>query len=192
LTAARRLLAILTVFLVALLAAAAAAPAKPVAADGIVGTGGAAVPQIDWEACPAATPEEAAALADFDCATVDVPLSYRDPDGPSIQLALGRLPAADQEKKLGSVFTNPGGPGGPGRIPFFLSEALHQRFDFVGFDPRGIGESTPLNASAATSRPFACSASSSRSPRSRRSASSGSTSTGPIGAPCGAGRSSST
>lgn len=73
-----------------------------------------------------------------------MPLSYRDPSGPAIQLALGRLPAADQEHKLGTIFFDPGGPGGSGRIPPELTPELHERFDIVGFDPRGIGSSTPL------------------------------------------------
>lgn len=73
-----------------------------------------------------------------------MPLSYRNPEGQSIELALGRLPAANPERKLGSLFWNPGGPGGSGRIPPIFSEALHRRFDLIGFDPRGIAASTPL------------------------------------------------
>ena len=131
-------------FLAVCLSALLASPAVAGKPDRPLGTNGAAVPEIEWSACPAATPEEAEALAEFSCSVVDVPLTYRKPDGRQIELALGLLPATDQAHKLGSVFWNPGGPGGSGRIPFELSPAIHERFDIVGFDPRGIAASTPL------------------------------------------------
>jgi pimeloyl-ACP methyl ester carboxylesterase len=130
--------------LLALVAVPRAALAAPVVVDGIAGTHGAAVPQLEWGPCPAATPEEAEFLKDYQCTTAEVPLSYRDPDGQSLELALGKLPAADPSRRLGTLFWNPGGPGGSGRIPPIFSEALHERFDLVGFDPRGIAASTPL------------------------------------------------
>src|SRR5918998_5695487 len=116
------------------LAAPAAAPAQT-----LPGTNGAPVPELDWAACPANV-----APAPYQCTVAEVPLSYRDPHGQSLELALGKLPAADQERKLGTLFWNPGGPGGSGRIPPLFSQQLHERFDFVGFDPRGIAASTPL------------------------------------------------
>ncbi|MEA2331564.1 MAG: hypothetical protein QOH58_1702 [Thermoleophilaceae bacterium] len=134
-------LAILAIVLLGLLAG----PAAATGGDSIRGTNGAAVPQLAWGPCPAATPEEEQALAPYQCSVAEVPLSYRDPDGQTIELALGRLPATDQANKLGSLFWNPGGPGGSGRFPFPFSEALHQRFDLVGFDPRGIAASTPVH-----------------------------------------------
>jgi len=99
---------------------------------------------LSWTTCPAGTPVPAGALPldRYQCATLAVPLSYRDPTGARIQLAVGRLPAADQSHKLGTLFYNPGGPGNPGRIPPVLTSELHQRFDLVGFDPRGVGAST--------------------------------------------------
>ena len=127
-------IALLALCLTALLTSPAAA-GKP---DRPLGTNGAAVPKVEWSACPAGVEPE------FSCSVVDVPLSYRKPGGRQIELALGLLPATDQEHKLGSVFWNPGGPGGSGRIPFELSPAIHERFDVVGFDPRGIAASTPL------------------------------------------------
>lgn len=130
--------------LIALVAFPRSALAEPVVVDGIPGTNGAPVPALAWAACPATTPEEAEFLKDYQCTTADVPLSYRDPRGQSVKLALGRLPATDPKHRLGTLFWNPGGPGGSGRIPPAFSQRLHERFDIVGFDPRGVAASTPL------------------------------------------------
>lgn len=85
----------------------------------------------------------------FQCATVQAPLDYDDPTGAKIDLALIRLPAGDQARKIGSLLVNPGGPGGSGvdmvrGVGAFLPLELRGRFDIVGFDPRGIIRSTPL------------------------------------------------
>ena len=53
-------------------------------------------------------------LRPYRCRTIEVPLSYRDPHGQSVELALGLLPAADPARKLGSLFWNPGGRAGRG------------------------------------------------------------------------------
>jgi pimeloyl-ACP methyl ester carboxylesterase len=125
------------------LAALGGAPSVAIA-DRTPGTDGPPVPKLRWGPCPAATPEEAEFLRPYRCTTVRVPLSYRHPRGPSIELALGKLPAANPARRIGSLFWNPGGPGGSGRIPPPFSDALHDRFDIIGFDPRGIAASTPL------------------------------------------------
>ena len=89
-------------------------------------------------------------LEAFECATAVVPLDYDRPKGKQITLALARLPAADPSRKIGSLFLNPGGPGGSGvefvqgAGPFLYSDEVRARFDLVGFDPRGIIGSTPL------------------------------------------------
>ena len=70
----------------------------------------------------------------LECTVAEVPLSYRDPEGQSIELALGRLPAANPERKLGSLFGTRW-PRRSCRIPPIFSEALHRRFDLIGFDP---------------------------------------------------------
>lgn len=85
----------------------------------------------------------------FECATVRVPLDYDQPQGPKISLALIRLPAGDPGERIGSLFLNPGGPGGSGveivrGIAEFMPPELTWKFDLVGFDPRGIIGSTPL------------------------------------------------
>jgi pimeloyl-ACP methyl ester carboxylesterase len=146
--AALRRLALLVVALVALACPGAAL------ADAIPGTGGAAVPTLEWGGCPASSPEEAQFLRPYRCTTVEVPLSYRDPSGQSVELALGLLPAGDPAHKLGTLFWNPGGPGGSGRIPPSFSDVLHARFDIVGFDPRGVAASTPLQCFSGNEQAF--------------------------------------
>jgi pimeloyl-ACP methyl ester carboxylesterase len=85
----------------------------------------------------------------FQCATVAAPLDYDRPGGPTISLSVIRLPAGQPGQKIGSIFINPGGPGGSGvdvvrAIGQFLPLEIRGRFDIVGFDPRGIARSTPL------------------------------------------------
>jgi pimeloyl-ACP methyl ester carboxylesterase len=104
------------------------------------------VPELDWSSCAA----EGEGLEAFQCATAVVPLDYDKPKGRQITLALARLPASDPSRKIGSLFLNPGGPGGSGvdfllgAGPFLYSDEVRARFDLVGFDPRGIIRSTPL------------------------------------------------
>ena len=85
------------------------------------------------------------------CATLTVPLDYTRPDTTTrLTLALLRVPATDQQHKIGSLVVNPGGPGGSG-IDYAASAkdafgaALRERFDIVGFDPRGVGRSDPID-----------------------------------------------
>jgi len=84
------------------------------------------------------------------CATAKVPLDYDRPYGKQVTLALVRVKAKDQKHRIGSLFVNPGGPGGQATTmalaaPLFLSEALLDRFDVVGMDPRGIGYSDQVD-----------------------------------------------
>lgn len=82
----------------------------------------------------------------FDCSTLNVPLDYTQPDGATISLSVVRLKAS---KPVGSLLLNPGGPGGSGidyvrAAPYVVSQNLIKRYDIVGFDPRGVGKSTPV------------------------------------------------
>ncbi|WP_040804931.1 alpha/beta fold hydrolase [Nocardia concava] len=78
----------------------------------------------------------------LECARVTVPIDYKKLDGKTAQLAISRLPATGQ--KIGSLLTNPGGPGGVGLdLPLGLSKSLADRFDVIGVDVRGLGASTP-------------------------------------------------
>src|SRR3979411_382475 len=84
----------------------------------------------------------------FQCTTVQVPLDYAHPEAGSIGIAVSRKPATDTARRIGSVLTNPGGPGASG-IQFLKGEAvsmanLNARLDLIGFDPRGVGQSVPV------------------------------------------------
>jgi len=78
-----------------------------------------------------------------------VPLDYRQPGGQTITVAAVRLRARDTAGRIGSLLVNPGGPGASG-VQFVLDAAqsfpaaIRDRFDIVGFDPRGVGQSTPV------------------------------------------------
>ena len=81
-----------------------------------------------------------------ECATTLLPLDYDNPKGPKTEIAVLRVKAKDQKHKIGSLFLNPGGPGGSGtgialQSPYFLSQSILDRFDIVGVDPRGIANS---------------------------------------------------
>lgn len=116
---------------------AAAGQSAPAAGSGALPPAPTPAP-VKWSACGM-----------YDCATLDVPLDYADPNGEKIQLALKRR-AARGGQKIGSLLINPGGPGGSA-VDFLSSFAagpgvqLNTRFDIVAFDPRGVGQSTPLN-----------------------------------------------
>jgi pimeloyl-ACP methyl ester carboxylesterase len=78
------------------------------------------------------------------CASALAPLNYDDPDGTAITLALAKRAAAGGPK-LGTLFINPGGPGASGRsyVTYFKGRGL-EGYDVVGWDPRGVGSSTPV------------------------------------------------
>lgn len=84
----------------------------------------------------------------FDCATVVVPVDYLDATAGTLELALVRRPAGDPARRIGTLVVNPGGPGASGvrrvRRGFTVSPEVAARFDIVGFDPRGVGGSTPI------------------------------------------------
>jgi pimeloyl-ACP methyl ester carboxylesterase len=86
----------------------------------------------------------------FQCATLKVPIDYAQPSRGSLDLALIRRPAEDPIHRVGSLVTNPGGPGAAGTQDLRLTAAryppeLRARFDLVSFDPRGVGMSSPVH-----------------------------------------------
>ena len=96
---------------------------------------------LSWSACP---DDEAL------CSTLTVPLDYRHPARETIDLALLKVPAADPARRIGSLVVNPGGPGAPGTdyaasAAQVFREPLLDAYDIVGFDPRGTGDSDPVD-----------------------------------------------
>ena len=85
-----------------------------------------------------------------DCGTVDLPLDYDDPTGEQTSVAVLRSRATQPTKKLGTLFVNPGGPGGSAvslaaNAAYFLPADIVKRFDVVGIDPRGTNFSSNVS-----------------------------------------------
>ncbi|MBF6212416.1 alpha/beta hydrolase [Nocardia puris] len=99
--------------------------------------------QVTWESCDDYAGGEGLSAEGLDCARIDVPLDYADPDGEVARIAISRLPA--EGARLGSLLTNPGGPGGAGlSLPSTLKDTpLPRHFDVIGVDVRGVGASSP-------------------------------------------------
>ncbi|MBT2444880.1 alpha/beta fold hydrolase [Streptomyces sp. ISL-36] len=114
---------------------------------------GLAAQRLEWAPCapPSAAegggppPSPLPGGAAWECAFMDAPLDYDEPDGETFELALIRARAADPQNRIGSLVFNFGGPGGSGltALPSFAShyEKLRSRYDLVSFDPRGVGRS---------------------------------------------------
>ncbi|MFE6844539.1 alpha/beta hydrolase [Streptomyces sp. NPDC057686] len=102
----------------------------------------AGIPRLDWRPCTPGSP--------YDCATARVPLDHSAPAGRTIDLAVVRRKATDGAHRIGTLFVNPGGPGGPGTVQVpqnygSFPKELRERFDIISWDPRGIGNSTAVN-----------------------------------------------
>ena len=87
---------------------------------------------LEWKRCGSA-----------ECAGLEVPLDYAEPDGESITIKVLRVRAKREKGRLGSVVVNPGGPGASGfdyarAADFIVGKPVRQRYDVVGFDPRGV------------------------------------------------------
>ncbi|MDF2666655.1 MAG: putative hydrolase or acyltransferase [Microbacterium sp.] len=86
----------------------------------------------------------------LDCTTVTAPSDYSDPSKGDLQLAVVRH-RATSGKPLGSLLTNPGGPGASGvalvksSLSILVDQKLSDAYDVIGFDPRGVGESTAVS-----------------------------------------------
>ena len=98
------------------------------------------IPTLNWHSC---------FNDELQCTRADVPLDYDDPTGTTTSIFMSMLPASDQADKIGALFINPGGPGGPSSqftqvLAELMGPKVSQRFDVIGIDPRGIGRSQLL------------------------------------------------
>lgn len=93
---------------------------------------------IDWHECDKT----------YECGELEVPMDYANPDEGTFTIALGRRAASGSQERIGSLLINPGGPGGSGlqmleSAGLYFSRAVMERYDIIGFDPRGVGETDP-------------------------------------------------
>ncbi|MGW4528782.1 alpha/beta hydrolase [Amycolatopsis sp. NPDC004378] len=106
---------------------------------------------VSWGACSADTLKQVPAdqAGYYSCARYRVPIDHDNAALGTIDIALLRRAARTPDNRVGSLFLNPGGPGGSGlRMPIsghnYFQPAVLDRFDLIGFDPRGVGQSNPL------------------------------------------------
>ncbi|MFE7313137.1 alpha/beta hydrolase [Streptomyces sp. NPDC057555] len=108
-----------------------------------------AAPRIDWQRCSGADPSET-----LRCGQLSVPIDWSRPGtSPRTTVDVARLPAADPEHRIGTLFFNPGGPG-DGEVGYlrnaqareqYFPQRIRDRFDIVAVEPRGTGINPPLN-----------------------------------------------
>ncbi|MEV0978971.1 alpha/beta hydrolase [Streptomyces sp. NPDC049915] len=104
---------------------------------------------IDWQDCPA----DWGLAKPIQCGWVSVPLDYAHPFGKQIKLAVDHIGnTGTKQERQGALVYNPGGPGGSGmRFPARVTAKnpiwanVAKAYDFVGFDPRGVGHSAPIS-----------------------------------------------
>lgn len=95
--------------------------------------------KLDWATC----------YEDFECTDLRVPIDYADLTVGTFKLAVLRYKAQDQKNRIGSLIVNPGGPGGSGvdyayNAEYVFDPDILDRYDIVGFDPRGVDRSAPI------------------------------------------------
>lgn len=96
--------------------------------------------KLSWRTCEAGV----------QCGGVTVPIDWAAPSGATIKLAVNRVRARGGAPRIGSLIINPGGPGAPGTqyltgIADRFGADVRARYDIVGFDPRGVGSSSPVD-----------------------------------------------
>jgi len=96
--------------------------------------------KLDWSSC----------YDYFDCTELRVPIDYEDLSVGTFRISVLRAAAKDQDKRMGSIVVNPGGPGGSGvdyayNADYIFSPDITDVYDIVGFDPRGVAQSEPIS-----------------------------------------------
>lgn len=89
--------------------------------------------EVDWKKC-----------GSLQCASIEIPIDWDDEQSDSVELALAKVPASGTSQ--GTIFVNPGGPGGSGIdfVEYAVTNDLYENFDVIGWDPRGVGKSTQV------------------------------------------------
>ena len=95
--------------------------------------------ELSWSTC----------YENFECADLDVPIDYEKISTGTFKISVLRYAAQDPQKRIGSLVINPGGPGASGvdyayNAEYIFDPDLTDRFDIVGFDPRGVARSAPI------------------------------------------------
>jgi pimeloyl-ACP methyl ester carboxylesterase len=95
--------------------------------------------KLDWATC----------YEDFECTDLRVPIDYADITVGTFKIAVLRYKAQDPKNRIGSLIVNPGGPGGSGvdyayNAEYVFDPDVLDRYDIVGFDPRGVNRSAPI------------------------------------------------
>jgi pimeloyl-ACP methyl ester carboxylesterase len=101
-------------------------------------------PPVQWGPCEHPRLVQAGA----ECGFVEVPLDYRNPSGTKIKIAVSRVKHKTPDAQAqGPMLVNPGGPGASGLIYAifgeFVPDGAGDAYDWIGFDPRGVGSSEP-------------------------------------------------
>jgi pimeloyl-ACP methyl ester carboxylesterase len=95
--------------------------------------------RLEWKKCEGAW-----------CSGLEVPVDYENPQGDTITIAVVNVPARRPSKRIGSLVVNPGGPGASGfdyarAADFIVGKPVRNSYDVVGFDPRGVQRSAPID-----------------------------------------------
>lgn len=112
-----------------------------------------AAPVITWQTCPFSAPSQ------LECGSMEVPLDYTNPGGEEISIAVSRIKARKASMRQGVMLLNPGGPGSRGLdLPLFMEvvmpQSVRDRYDLIGFDPRGVGNSAPVSCGLTREQSF--------------------------------------
>lgn len=151
----RRIGVLLAAGMFVVLPATAGHAAVPIGSGAVHGAGPAA---FVWGDCPPVEVSGVTRDPRQQCAGLSVPLEYRAPHGRTITVEVSRIATAKPGQRRGVLLFNPGGPGGsgldfPDELLPLLPTAVTDAYDLIGFDPRGIGYSTPVSCGIPVSIP---------------------------------------